>query len=918
MKDLTALFAPKSVAIIGASKSPEKVGAIVCRNISESGFAGKIYPINPSMEFKDMASLPEIPDLAVLAIPASGVVEALKQIGEKGTKNVVIFTAGFKEIGADGAQLETDLEEICAKYSLNVLGPNCLGYSSNLCPINVTFGQQVKIPGNLRFVSQSGALATGLFDWFTATGVGFSEFITLGNKAVINENDVLEYFSQTVGPVGLYLESIVDGQKFLEVAEKLSAKNPLFILKPGKSVGAAKAMQSHTGSIAGEDFVLEAALKQAGIIRCEELEDFFDLSRAFAWSSAPTGPRVAIISNAGGPAVISADAVAQYGLKLAEIPPETYDQLLKILPRTAAISDPVDVLGDALADRYGQAAEIVLESPQTDAIVAILTPQLMTQIDKTAEMMGALSQKYHKPIFCSFIGGAMVSSGEQVLNRLKIPSFRFPERAIKTIGAMWRWQQWSQQKLTQTAVSPNPTFHFDLEKIKEITGKPVDSLQANQLLLLAGISVPPSQEVTTIDQAQKFAIEVGFPVVLKLSSPELLHKTEVGGVIVGIKNGEQLAQSWEKLQQKMVANFKIQIQKQIENGVEVIVGVKRDPTFGPVMLFGAGGKFAELLVDRNMALIPADYLKVSDLVAGSKISKVLRGWRGAPPMALDKLYDLMVRLGGLVSSLPEISEMEINPVIMTLDSAWAVDGKVVLKSVESKASRMPNFKTATTLSHEIPASKYHEMNFETAEPVPFAPGQYFSVKVAPDRINAYSVASKIDDRHFMLLVDSTPGGPGSKFFESLKVGDQMFFLGPFGIFTFKPNDGAKKIVMMATGCGISAIRCMIEEALRSGDPTVPVYLFWGLRHNSDIFWKNYFEDLAVKFPNFKFKLVLSKPDENWQGETGHITETLKRDFPDLSEAAIYLCGNKAMIEETKTEATAMGCPKERMYDEKFF
>lgn len=911
MRDLTALFNPKSIAVVGASKSPEKVGAIVYKNITESGFTGKVYPVNPSMDYKDMTSLPEIPDLAVLAIPASGTLEALKQIGEKGTKNVVIFTAGFKEIGAEGVQLEKDLVTVAQKYSLNILGPNCLGYSSNLCPVNVTFGQQVKIPGSLRFVSQSGALATGLFDWFTATGVGFSEFVTLGNKAVVSENDVLEYFANSSGPVGLYLESIVDGEKFLEIAQKMSLKNPLFLLKPGKSAGAAKAMQSHTGSIAGEDYVLDVALRQAGIVRCDELEDFFDLSRALAWGQAPNGPRVAIISNAGGPAVISADAVSQYGLQLAQIPAEIHNQLLQVLPRTAALTDPIDVLGDALADRYSQAAEIILGSTETDALVAILTPQLMTQIDKTAELIGALAQKYHQPIFCSFIGGSLVSSGEQVLNKLKIPSFRFPERAIKALGAMWHWQEFRQNQANTTALTA-PTFNFDLEKAREITSHPVGSLEANKLLLLAEINVPPSQEAASLEEAKSFAQKVGWPVVLKLSSPSLLHKTEVGGVVTNLKNEEQLTTAWEKFQAKMAADFKIQIQKQIEGGVEVIAGIKRDPTFGLVMLFGAGGKFAELLVDRNLALLPMSYLKASNLVGNSKIFRVLRGWRGDPPMALDKLYDLMVRLANLVSSLPTVAEMEINPVIVTRSEVWAVDGKVVLKST------VPNFHLATTVSHLNPAGKFHELSFETQEEVAFSAGQYFSVKVAPDRINPYSVASKVDEKRFLLLVDTSPGGLGSKYFENLKVGDKISFLGPFGTFTFKPNDGAKKIVMMATGCGISASRCLVEEALKSPDSSLPIYLFWGLRFPADIFWKDYFEDLAAQHANFKFKLVLSKPDGSWTGESGHITETLKKDLPDLSDAAVYLCGNKPMIEEAEAEVISLGCPKERIYDEKFF
>lgn len=713
-QDLTALFSPKSVAVVGASRSPQKVGAIVLKNIINSKFSGKIYPVNPNTEtindlkcFPDLHSLPETPDLTVLTIPASQVSTILQQAGEKGIKNVVVLASGFRESGKEGEKLENELTELAQKYNINLLGPNCLGFVNHSCPINATFGQPVEGTGNLRFITQSGAIAASLFDWCQSTGLGFSEFITLGNKALINENDVLEYFQShsnsapnpegppageaglsSVHPIGLYLESISNGTEFLKITSQISKTDPIFILKPGKTQAGATAMQSHTGAIAGEDAVLETALKQAGVIRCQTLEDFFDFARAFAWENAPSGPKVAIISNAGGPAVISADAVINEGLELAEFDDQTKQQLLQILPRSASICNPVDVLGDALADHFAQASEIILQKEGVHALVVILTPQVMTQIEKTAQYIADLSRKYHKPIFCSFIGGNLVAEGEQILDNRKIPSFRFPERAIAAISAMWRFKQ--HQGAKETDQNPALATQLNLAKTNEIlqkakadNQKTLDNLQANEILSSIEIPTPQTSAVAEVSDAKRFAQTYGWPVVLKLSAPELLHKKEIGGVITDICNEIQLQTAWNKLQQKIPQlengirnHVKIQVQKNIINGLEVIVGVKHDPAFGSVLLFGAGGTLTELIADRNLHLLPVEIPQAKELVAQSKIFPIL-------PPNLDKLYELIVRLGKLAQLVPQIKEIEINPVIITFDDVWAVDGKVVINSFNS-------------------------------------------------------------------------------------------------------------------------------------------------------------------------------------------------------------------------------------------
>lgn len=933
-RDLSSLFSPKSIAIIGASESPEKVGAIVLKNIIISGYKGTIYPVNPNITslgnlkfYPDLNSLPQIPDLVVVAVPAAIVNKILTQAGDKGVKNVLIFSAGFKEIGSEGEKLENELVSIASKYQLNILGPNCLGFANNQLPLNATFGQVVKQSGNLRIISQSGAIAASLFDWCSSVNLGFSDFVTIGNKSVLNENDILQYWSDSsqltpASPIGLYLESISHGQEFVAIASKLSLTNPIFMLKPGKSAAAAQAMHSHTGSIAGEDSVLEIALRQAGVIRCPELGDFFDIAQTLAWTQPPLGSQVAVISNAGGPAVLSTDTLTQVGLKLAKLSPETQTQLSACLPRMSSVVNPVDVLGDALADRFGQALEIALKDDAVHSVIVILTPQLMTQIVKTAEIIGNLSKSSSKPILCSFIGGHLAAQAEQILNQSHLPFFPFPERAIKTLALIWQWQQWRQEQLSATTpVTDNLDPNFDATKnilaaAQTNHHSTLDNFESDKLIQSIGISTPPTLNVSTLDQALSFAADHGYPVVLKLSSPGLLHKADIGGVITNLSSSDQLSSAWDKLTQiksdlsaKSPTPVDIQIQKQIDSGVEVIVGLKRDPNFGPVFLFGTGGHLAELVADKNLSLLPLTLNSATTLVSQSKIYPLLSGYRGAKPYDLTSLYQIMVRLAALVQNSPDIAEIEINPVTITHQGTWALDAKVVLGH--------PNpFKTATTISHTLLNPKFHRYIFQTATPLIYQPGQYISIKVSDHKINAYSVVSA-NPSQFELLVDISPDGEGSHFFENLKVGQPISYLGPFGIFTFKPDDGADQLLFLGTGSGCSPLRSLIESALKNHDLKKSLTLYFGLRYQDDIFWQDYFEKLSQDHPNFTYKLCLSQPTPEWTGNSGHLTDYLQKEFPDASHCSAYICGNKPMIAEAKQILIDNGCPPERIYQEQF-
>lgn len=724
-RDLTKLLNPESIAIIGASRDEKKLGSIVLNNIVLSGFRGDIYPINPKARkvnkfkcYKDYSSLPVTPDLAIIAIPSKFVNDVLKAIGEKGTKNVVVLSAGYREIGKDGVKLEKELIDISKKYEINLIGPNCLGFINTLSDLNASFGQQVENVGNLRFISQSGAIASSMCDWAEGIGLGFSQFFTLGNKSVVNEVDILDYWLKTeedipsskrryleddklsnLRPIGLYLESIDDGEDFLNTVSQLTVKDPVFLIKPGRSKAAQKAMQSHTGSIAGEENVLEQVLDESGVIRCYGIEDVFDYAKAFSWENTPNGPNVVILSNAGGPAVVTTDYIEDVGLKLAKIDDEVHKKLVEYLPRAANVLNPIDVLGDALSARYGYALDAVLGQTNVNAIIIILTPQVMTEIHQTAEIIARLSAVHKKPIFCSFMGGMNVKDGEKVLNMHKIPNFSYPERAVNALGKMWGWKQKSIKKAfdikrmggTRAGILRKEN-NSQIQKINQILGTPkqerreaLNSFETDEILQSWNINVPPSMKASTYEEGCKFAEKYGFPVVLKLVSSELLHKSDIGGVIVNIKSYDELGDAYKKIYERVDAldskvkeSVTIQIQKQVDKGVEVIVGVKKDPNFGHIMMFGAGGTLAEIIKDVNLKLAPLDHQEAQDLVKRSKVNTLLRGYRGDKPYDLDKLYALLVNVSELIINFPEFKEFEINPVIVTQDNAWAVDGKALL------------------------------------------------------------------------------------------------------------------------------------------------------------------------------------------------------------------------------------------------
>ena len=710
--DLKKLFNPSKIAIIGASEDEKKIGNIVVRNLDKFGYKGDIFLVNPHLphinghsSFSSYDDIPTVPDLAIITTPAITVPDLIESIAKKGTKNALVFAAGFKESGEGGESLQKELIAVADKFGVNILGPNCLGFINYFSNINATFGSASKYSGNIRFISQSGAIATGMFDWSAKSGVGFSEFITIGNKANINENNILEYWMSDLKddkfkkfekdgysknyPIGLYLESISDGKKLVELTTALSKKYPIVVLKPGKTEAASKAMLSHTGSIAGNDKIFSAAMSNAGVMRAEGIEDMFDLLKAFSWENAPSGPNVAIVSNAGGPAVITADALKENKLTLANLSKSTNQKLEKLLPREAAIHNPVDVLGDADANRYLLAVECVLKDKNVDSAVVILTPQAMTQIEETAKDIALLSKKYKKTIICSFIGGMEISQGEIVLNEAKIPSFRYPERAIKALGKMYEWNQFRSQKIIQTKKTNYITnsslvrINNFLRKIKQDRNI-LSGFEASEVLFEAGVSMPPYSLVTGYADAVEFAHRYEYPIALKITSPHIVHKTDIGGVFPKIVSSDELAIAIKKLS-KIVGTFEknkkdagIIVQKNISDGVSVIVGIKQDEVFGKFLMIGSGGIYANLLEDQKIILLPRSQEDLVKLIKNTKIGKILDGYRNKEVMAIDKLVRIIAIIDELTTKCAIIKEVEINPLIVTSDEAFAVDIRIFI------------------------------------------------------------------------------------------------------------------------------------------------------------------------------------------------------------------------------------------------
>lgn len=696
---LEKLFVPKSIAVIGASRQEGKVGHSVLKNLLQYGYPGKIYPINPKAEeilrtrtYSTIFAVEGEIDLAVVAIPSQFVPSILRDCVNRGIGAVVIISAGFKESGKQGSQLERELVETIKNSSIRVLGPNCLGIIDTASSLNASFAAGMPSPGNIAFFSQSGALCTAVLDWALGEDVGFSKFISLGNKADIDEVDLLLTLAddQKTKVILGYLEGVSNGTRFMEVAREVSRKKPVIIIKSGRTQAGARAASSHTGTLTGLDTAYEAAFRQCGIIRAETVQTLFDYAIAFAHQPLPRGPNLAILTNAGGPGIIAADAVENSILQMASFRENTISKLRKELPSNASIYNPVDVIGDAGADRYEKAMKTIVDDPGVDSLTVILAPQAMTKIKETAEVISKISSAVSdKPIVSSFMGRLEVKQGIRILRSGKIPNYSYPERTISALEAMVKYRKWK-----ETPSGKILSFEIDKKKAKKIFTKAKEKSEANltteetrEVLSAYGFSLPQRIVTETSREAISAANSLGYPVVMKIVSPDILHKSDVGGVKVGITEKSQVARSFEDL----ISNAKrfmpealimgVTVEEMIVPGKEVVLGSSRDPSFGPLLMFGLGGIYVEVLKDVSFRIAPVTFNEAELMIKEIRSYPILKGVRGEEPSDLIAVRESLLRLSQLVTDFSEILEIDINP-LMVLPAgkgAVVIDSRLTIK-----------------------------------------------------------------------------------------------------------------------------------------------------------------------------------------------------------------------------------------------
>jgi acetyl coenzyme A synthetase (ADP forming)-like protein len=694
-RNLDGLLFPRSVAVIGASATPGKVGHALFANVVS--FPGPVYAVNPKHTeimgkpcFPTVAALPEPVDLAVIVIPADGVAEVLRECGKKGIKNAVVISAGFKECGVEGAKREQELVRVAEEYGLNVLGPNVLGIISTRAGLNATFAPRGALPGHIAFISQSGAFCTSVLDWAWKEKLGFSHFVSLGNKAVLNECDFLWAFAEDpeTRVIVAYLEGIQDGPRFMEIAREVTREKPIVVLKAGRAEAGARAVSSHTGTMAGADHAYDAAFRQCGVIRARTVEELFDYAYILARQPLPKGKRIGIMTNAGGAGVMAADAAEWEGLTVARLSESTVRALAARLPPAAALYNPVDILGDANAQRYREALELVLGDPGVDMVTALSAPVAILRFSELAEVVAEAKERFGKPIAVSFMAGELGEEAEEILRRAGIPSFFDPARAVRALAALAKYAE-----IRARSRTPPPSFPVDLPKARKILksaeekGRVRLGLEAMELLSAYGIPVAKGGVAKTAEEARKIAEEIGKPVAIKILSPEITHKTELGGVRLSVPPQEADRVAWELLNafRKTFPGMPmdgVYVQEMLPPGREVILGMVRDPTFGPLLMFGLGGIYVEILQDVAFGVAPLSREEAEEMVRLIRGAKLLLGVRGQPPVDLAGLVDLILRISQMSVENPEILELDLNPVICYPERVVAVDVRMTIAEEE--------------------------------------------------------------------------------------------------------------------------------------------------------------------------------------------------------------------------------------------
>ncbi|NLH16548.1 MAG: CoA-binding protein [Phycisphaerae bacterium] len=698
---LDAFFAPQSIAVIGASRKPGKVGFEILAGVMKSGFPGKIYPINPTCEevqglksYPDLKSIEGPVDLAVIVVAAKQAPAAMQACADKGVKAAIVVSSGFKELGPEGAELEQVLLRTARAAGIRFIGPNCIGIMCPATPMNASFGGTLPKPGTVGYFSQSGSIMAAIVDMSRATDIGFSKLASIGNKADIDEMEMIRYLGDDADTqvIAGYLETILDGDEFIRQSERISRKKPILLLKAGGTQAGARAATSHTGRLAGTENAYECVFERAGVIRCESIKAQFDYARAFAYQPLPAGPAVGVIANAGGAGIMATDAIEREGLELAHFTPETTARISLIMENAAItnINNPLDLLGDALSDRYEFAMRAVLDDPNVQSLLILLSPHAMTECKATAEAIVRVAKEMRdKPILACFLGASRIQEATEVLRSGRIPSYDSPESAVAALRTMVRYAKWRSKP--KRIVKLFPVNRRKVERIIErhlrCNQFELSEMDSKEILQAYGFMTPPGGLANSAEQAVNIASQIGYPVVLKVWSPEIVHKTDVGGVKTGVLTEQEVMDTFDLMMYRIprklpnVNIIGITVEKMYQHGREVILGMTRDPRFGPLMMFGMGGKLVEVLEDVAFYPAPLTSSEAKEMLVRTKTYDILRGVRGDEGVDIDAIAEALQRLSQLVTEFPMIKEMDINPFIVGREGTTpvAVDAMMTLE-----------------------------------------------------------------------------------------------------------------------------------------------------------------------------------------------------------------------------------------------
>jgi acetate---CoA ligase (ADP-forming) len=707
---LNELFTPSSIAVVGASNKVGTVGASLFRNILTAGYRGVVYPVNPSWKsvsgvrcYPDVRDLPEVPDLGVVIVPAARVNPVVRELGQLGTKGVIVISAGFREVGGAGIELENELRQIATSHRMSLVGPNCFGVI-NTEPtqnLNATFSEELPPRGNIAFVSQSGALGAGILQYGIAERIGFSRFVSVGNRAGVDENDLLYSLrhDRATKVILLYVESLAQGRQFLETAREVTEKKPVLVIKSGRTPAGERAALSHTGSLArsGQDRLYDALFEQSGVMRAESIGELFRMAKIFSSGLHLNGPRLAILTNSGGPGILAADAAQRHGLELPLPPAELQSELRAFLSPSASIGNPLDMTADSGPVQYRRALRHLLRAPRVDGALVIATPTGTMTGPVLAEAI--LRGKGHadKPVIACLFGLTDLSKEVGFLETRGVPTFTFPEEAISGLSSLARYQAWKTRPRTRSR-----RFAVDRAAVRKIVRSAsstettvLPEYLARSLLTAYGIPVPAATKIRELADAVLAAQRIGFPVALKVASPDISHKTDVGGVALGLQDPDQLKAAWTSMQQNLARHAPrarldgFEVEAMIPNGKEVLVGLQRDPNFGPIVVFALGGIYVEVLQDVTFRLAPIRPLSAEHMVASVKAFPILQGVRGDAPADLPALYEVIERVSQLGVETPRLLELDINPLLVLPEGrgVCAVDARVVIGPSSKSGSR---------------------------------------------------------------------------------------------------------------------------------------------------------------------------------------------------------------------------------------